>query len=118
MVQAALEENYAILKFIDGGVTVINETKAIDGWRIDQILTSEFFGLKTARGLEYESMLNERQSLLRQKKLKKADKEQLEELTQKLSKYPTGESEEEIENRKVISDVVEKIKQQKTAIEL
>jgi predicted ATP-binding protein involved in virulence len=118
MVQAALEENYAILKFVDGSVAVINEPKAVDGWRVDQILTSEFFGLKTARGLEYEEMLNERQLLLRKRKLKKEERQKLDELTEKLSKYPTGESDEEIENRKVISDVVEKLKQQKVAIEI
>ena len=118
MVQAALKENYAVLKFVDGGVAVVNEPTAIDGWRIDQILTSEFFGLKTARGIDYETMLDERQQLLRKKRLTKHDKDQLNTLTEKLSKFPTGESEDEIENRKFISEVVDKLKRDKVAIQL
>ena len=118
MVQAALKENYAVLKFVNGEVTVINEPTAIDGWRVDQILTSEFFGLKTARGIDYENMLAERQSLVRKSKLSKPEKERLNALSEQLAKYPTGESEDEIENRKFISDVVEKLKKDKVTIQL
>ena len=118
MVQAALKENYAVLKFVDDSVIIVNDPKSIDGWRVDQILTSEFFGLKTARGLEYEELLNKRQKLIRKKKLQKNEKSELEEVTRALANYPVGENEVEIENRKIISRVIEEIKAKKTVIEL
>ena len=43
MVQSALNANFAVLKFEDGSVHVVNDPVDIDGWRVDQILTSEFF---------------------------------------------------------------------------
>nr|GFC66298.1 hypothetical protein [Tanacetum cinerariifolium] len=63
MVQAAVNSNYAVLKFDDDGVKVVNEPEGIDGWRIDQILTSELFGLASARGLEYEKLQARRKEL-------------------------------------------------------
>ncbi|RFZ94132.1 hypothetical protein D0C36_00820 [Mucilaginibacter conchicola] len=118
MVQAALRENYAVLRLGQSGVDILNEPKGIDGWRVDQILTSEFFDLKTSRGIEYEEMLRRQQELNRIKKPTKAQREELDELTQKMTEFPIGENPEEIENRKLISEVVEKIKTKKIKIEL
>lgn len=120
MVQAALQENYAVLKFYEEErcVKIINDLKAIDGWRIDQILTSDFFGLKTARGLEYEELFNRRQELLRKKKLGAEDKKEISLLAEKLSNFPIGETEDEIENRRVIAEAIQKIKAKNKVIEI
>ena len=113
MVQAAMASNYAVLKKGTNGVEILNEPQGIDGWRVDQILTSELFGLKSSRGVEYEKLLSKRQLLVDKPKLTKAEKAKLKRITKELSELPTGETPEEIENRKVISEAAKKIKNPK-----
>jgi predicted ATP-binding protein involved in virulence len=71
IVQAAAEANYAVLRQDDDAVEVLNDPKGIDGWRIDQILTSEFFGFKSSRGIAYEKLMNERKKIITKKKINK-----------------------------------------------
>jgi predicted ATP-binding protein involved in virulence len=118
MVPAAMESNYIVLKYNAEGVLVENNPERIDGWRIDQILTSEFFGLQSARGLKYEQLLDRRQALLGKKRLKVAEKKELQDIEKRLTKLPAGETPKEIENRKFISEVVEKIKKTNVRIKI
>lgn len=119
MVQAAIESNYAVLIQHDDGVEILNDPKGIDGWRVDQILTSEMFGLKSSRGIRYENFIGRREELLNKKgRLTKKEKDELKTIADRLSKLPTGESIEEIENRKLISEVALKIKESNKKIEL
>lgn len=118
MVQAAINSNYAVLKQNDGSVEILNNPQGIDGWRVDQILTSEFFGIESSRGIKYEELVAEREKLANKKSPTALEKRKLNAINSKLSKLPTGETIEEIENRKLISEVVEHIKKNKTKIEL
>jgi hypothetical protein len=110
MVQAAIDENYALLQFDGDGVYIENEPEGIDGWRVDQILTSDFFNLKTARGLKYEELMNERELLSRKVKLSPKDKKRLTQITSELTSIPTGENPEEIKNREIINSIISDIK--------
>lgn len=118
MVQAAIRSNYAVLKFENDSVIIENEPEGIDGWRVDQILTSEFFGLKSSRGPEYDELLAERERLLDKKILTDDDKVELERVTSKLANISIGETPEEIDNRKLISNLVQKIKRENIKIEI
>lgn len=112
MVQANLGSNHAVLKYNEKSkeVEIINDPQGIDGWRIDQILTSEFFGLKSSRGIEYEKLLKKREELIYKETLDKKEEAKLKKITKQLSNLPSGETPEEIENRKLISEIVAKIK--------
>lgn len=110
MVQAAVRSNHAVLKFEEGSVRIENEPEGIDGWRVDQILTSDFFGLKSSRGKVYEELVAQREHLLAKKKLAEKDEAVLKAINSKLSKLPTGETPEEIDNRKELSKLVQKLK--------
>jgi len=101
IVQAALDANYEIVKEENNLVIVISDTENIDGWRIDQILTSDFFGLRTSRGPEVELDINERRSLLDKKRRTKEDKIRLSELDQKLSALPVLDS----DNQKLLDRI-------------
>ncbi|WP_417353512.1 AAA family ATPase [Flavobacterium alkalisoli] len=101
IVQAALDANYEIVKEDNNLIVVISDTENIDGWRIDQILTSDFFGLRTSRGPEVEDDINERRSLLDKKRLTKEDKVRLDELDQKLSALPVLDS----DNQKLLDRI-------------
>ena len=120
MVQAALEENYAVLNFDtqNSCVRVIRDLKAIDGWRVDQILTSEFFGLKTARGVEYEELLKERERIISKSKLLAKDRKKLADIAEKMAEYPIGETTDEIENRQIIKNAANFLKDNKIKIEI
>ncbi|MCD9855773.1 AAA family ATPase [Epilithonimonas sp. JDS] len=119
MVQAAINGNYAVLQFDSNeGVKIINEPKGIDGWRVDQILTSEFFNLKSSRGPQYDQIFKEREKLKNKNKLSKSEKEKLKDLTEKLAQYPTGDNPEELENREIISALAKKIRDNKIPISL
>lgn len=118
MVQAALDANHAILKFEGGNVRVVNEPEVVDGWRVDQILTSEFFGLKSSRGPEYDALQVKRTILAKKRKRTKQEEEELQRVTMQLTELPAGETPEEIENRKLISDLAQRIKNNQVNIAL
>ena len=54
IVQAAGEANIALLRREGDHVVIENDPETLHGWSIDQILTSELYGLKTARPPELE----------------------------------------------------------------
>lgn len=124
MVQAAMDANHAVLKQNHNGVTILNNPRGIDGWRIDQILTSEMFGLESARGIWYEKLYRQREKLVKRERLhrtgefRSTEKDELNRINEQLSALPSGENPEEIDNRKFISDVVSSIKKRGGKIEL
>ena len=113
MVQAAIESNYAVLIQHENGVKILNVPKGIDGWRVDQIFTSEIFGLESARGIKYDELFSRREILANKKGLKPEEKAELKTINDQMSKLPTGETPKEIEDRKLISEIVTNIKKSK-----
>jgi predicted ATP-binding protein involved in virulence len=118
MVQAAIQSNYAVLKFEDGHVHLLNEPTGVDGWRVDQILTSELFGLKSSRGLKYDELMEERESLIAKERLSKQDKIRLENIDKELESLPTGETPQDIENKKAVSKLIDQIRSKQIVIKL
>ncbi|KQR65330.1 AAA family ATPase [Pedobacter sp. Leaf176] len=111
MLQTALEYNYAVVRFNDSedAVEILNQPDGVDGWRVDQILTSELFGLESARGIQYDKLIKDRKILLQKKKLTDADSRYLEDIEKKLKKVPVGENPDEIKKRDYISELYNKI---------
>ena len=109
MVQAAVKYNYAVLKFTDEGVAIENEPAGIDGWRVDQILTSELFGLESARGTDYDKLMERRKKLLAVKKRSAAEEAELESITLELAELPAGETPAEMNDRKLLANLVAKL---------
>jgi hypothetical protein len=101
--------NYAVLKFENNKVDIINEPVDIDGWRYDQILTSEFFGLSNARGL-YGNLLGKRRDLLAKKNLTSKERKELETITEQLTQFPSGENSQQIEEQKIIDQIISDFK--------
>jgi hypothetical protein len=118
MAQAAIGLNYAVLKFSDDGVQILNEPEGITGWRVDQILTSELFGLTSARGEDYDKLLERQEKLLRKKKLTQQEKQELDNLTQDLKRLPTAEKVEVSDDRQLIDDFIQELKDSKFKIKL
>jgi hypothetical protein len=90
--QAAVNANLAVLRREGDHVIIDNDRSNIRNWRIDQILTSDLFGLETARPPQIERQLQERRKLLTKAKLTAADQRRLKELEAEIGDLPTGET--------------------------
>ncbi len=107
IVQAAPNANLALLRREGDHVVIENNPATIRGWRIDQILTSDLFGLETARPPEMEKLLMRRKELLTKSRLTKANRKEIEEINAKLGPIPTGESFEQAKTMALIERSLE-----------
>jgi predicted ATP-binding protein involved in virulence len=105
IVQAATDANIVLLKREGDHVVIENHPETIRGWRVDQVLTSDLFGLETARPPDMEKLILKRKELLTKSRLTKADKKKLEELDDQLGQIPPGES---FEQAKKTMELIEK----------
>lgn len=92
VVQAAGDEgaNVVLLKREGDQTIVYQNPEDIRGWRVDQILTSSFFNLETARSLDTEKKLARQAHLLNKIKLTAKERQELETLTLELEGQPMG----------------------------
>jgi energy-coupling factor transporter ATP-binding protein EcfA2 len=102
VVQAATDANIALLRREGNHVVIDNDVRAIEGWRIDQVLTSDLFGVPTGRPPHTEELLAERRKLLAKTKLNKAQQARLTELDEIVEGLPTAETPEDIKAMDVI----------------
>jgi predicted ATP-binding protein involved in virulence len=110
VVQAAQDANIVLLRREGDHVIIENNVEAVRNWRVDQILTSDLFGLESARSPETDKLLAERTKLLSKAKLTKKDRERLNELEDEIGSLPTGETPDEIEAMDVIRRAAERLK--------
>ncbi|MBS1626001.1 MAG: AAA family ATPase [Bacteroidetes bacterium] len=93
IVQQAVQHNYAVLRLIDEDhVQIFNHPKDVDGWRVDQILASPLFGLKSSRGPKYEKLYRERDELLYKDMLSKTEKKRLKNIIDEIKALPLAET--------------------------
>jgi hypothetical protein len=102
VVQAAAGANLAVLRREGDHVVIDNDVDDIRNLRIDQILTSNLFGLETARPPQIERLLVERNILLDKPKLTAADQRRLEEIEAEMGDLPFGETPQERKEREEI----------------
>ncbi len=112
VVQAASNANIVLLRREGDHVVIDNDVKAIRGWRIDQVLTSDLFGLESARPPYLDAAFAEREKILSKSRLTKKDKARLRELESEISNLPYGETSADIEAIDIIRRAAQHIKQQ------
>lgn len=117
MVQAAIDANYAVLRETSAGVEIVSEPEDVEGWRVDQILTSELFGLTTTRGDKYNKLLQEQRKLAKKARRTTSEQKRLKQLTERLSRYAPGKT-EELDDRRLISEVANQLRKDRTVIKL
>jgi hypothetical protein len=115
IVQAATDANIAILRREGDHVVIDQSFKAIRGWRIDQVLTSDLFGLETARPPALDEALRERKKILTKSRLTAADRKKLTALEVQIGSLPTGETTEDIEAMDIIRRAAARLKQSEPA---
>ena len=110
VVQAAQDANIVLLRREGNHVVIENNVEAVRNWRVDQILTSDLFGLESARPPETEKLLAEKNKILSKARLTKKDRERLKQLEEEIGSLPTGETPEDIEAMDVIRRAAERLK--------
>lgn len=110
VVQAAQDANIVLLKRKGDHVVIENNVEAIRNWRVDQILTSDLFGLESARAPQLDKLLAERTKILSKARVTKKDRERLKELEAEIGALPTGETPEDIEAMDVIRRAATRLK--------
>jgi hypothetical protein len=102
MAQDALDANLAVIHARDGEATIVSEPAVIKSWRLDQILTSELFGLPNARAPEIETKMRRRVELGQKRTLTRAERAELKELDRFAHDLPTAETAEDQSAMKII----------------
>ncbi|HTU92087.1 MAG TPA: AAA family ATPase [Gemmataceae bacterium] len=112
VVQAATGANLAVLRRDGDRVVIDNDVATIRNWRIDQVLTSDLFGLPSARPPELDKLLDRRQALLTKARLTKADQRELADLEAKMGALPVGETLEQARRLELIEETLELLKRE------
>lgn len=110
VVQSAADANIVVLRPEGDHVVIDNDVASIRGWRVDQILTSDLFGLKSARPPQLDALLEERTALLSKPRLTSKDEARLRGLEAAIGPLPTGETATEREAMEIIQRFAERIR--------
>ena len=111
VVQAAGDEgaNVVLLRREGDQTIVVTDVEDVRGWRVDQILTSSFYNLETARSLETEKKLERQATLLNKKKLTAKERQELDALTLELEGQPMGSAGAEAEEEALLRQIAERL---------
>jgi predicted ATP-binding protein involved in virulence len=110
IVQAAQDANIAVCRWEGDHVVIDNDVEAIKGWRIDQVLTSDLFGLQSARPPQLDEKLAERKKILTKAKLTKSDERRLKALNSEIGSLPVGETAEQAKTISLLEETLEVLK--------
>lgn len=113
VVQAAEDANLVVLKRYpddQSRVHIDNDVEAIKGWRIDQVLTSDLFGLDSARSIPVADDLAERRKLLGKNTLTRKESARLKVLEEGAMSLPIPGSAFEQEALKLVAEAAAKLK--------
>ena len=96
-------------------VVIDNDVDSIRGWRVDQILTSDLFGLTTARPPEYEQDLKRRAALASKAKRTRAEEAELKRLDERVGELPAGETATMAKELKAIQETLKLLEEREKA---
>lgn len=117
VVQAVPDANLVVVAREPGAdyVTIHNDPDTVRGWRVDQILTSDLFGLESARPPVQTEVLERRRHLLRNDHRSEVEEAELRHLDQQLERMPQGESAQDIEAWELIHRFAQQLRTGKVA---
>ncbi len=91
IVQVAENANLVLLNQREADVEIVNDPEIVKSWRVDQILTSELFGVPRARSKGTERLFTRRAELIDKPSRSAAEEAQLNELRLQISELPTAQ---------------------------
>jgi len=109
VVQASENENIVVLRRKGDHVVIDNDVETVHGWRVDQVLTSDLFGLKTARPPQYDELIARRNEILDKRSLDTEDRVALGRLEARIADLPAGERPEDLKAMEIIQRAAAKL---------
>ena len=109
VVQASEDENIVVLRREGDHVVIDNDVETVRGWRVDQVLTSDLFGLETGRPPAYDHLITERNEILARESLSARERGKLERLEEQILALPSGESPDDLRAMDVIRRAAAKL---------
>jgi hypothetical protein len=109
VVQASENENIVVLRREGDHVVIDNDVETVNGWRVDQVLTSDLFGLKTARPPQYDELIARRNAILDKRSLDEQDRVALGKLESRIAELPAGERPEDLKAMEIIQRAAAKL---------
>lgn len=103
IVQAAPDANIALLRRVGDHVEIANDVDHVRNWRVDQILTSDVFGLDGAYPEYTQEKMQERSRIATKARLTAADRKRIEVLDAEIEALPVGEN---VQAEERINDVL------------
>jgi predicted ATP-dependent endonuclease of OLD family len=94
-------------------VEIDNDIESVRSWRLDQIMTSDLFGLESSRGLETENKIQRRTSLLQKKVLSVEESYELKALNEFVYSLPTENNKDDNEAMDIIRKAADYLKRSK-----
>ena len=114
---ASANANIAVLvrsteKDTDGNhyVEIKNNPEDVRNWRLDQILTSDLFGMSSARPVEVEQLFARKHALLAKAKLTKTEQGELADIEKQLRELPFGETRPDMKAMDEVRQTLEMLK--------
>ena len=102
MALSSLDTNVAVLRRSGDHTEIINDPDLVQGWRLDQLITSELFDLPSARSPEVEEMRARYRFLIGKRDLSNNEQEELDELQRREQDLPIANSPEEEKAMEII----------------
>ncbi len=111
VVQSAPDVNIALLRREEDHVVIDNDPGNVSKWRVDQILTSELFGLSSARSESVQRLLDERTDILSKSTISDEAHARLQELEDQLGDVPYADSPTKIRAEQMLDDLTRELKE-------
>ena len=110
MAQSSLDANVAVVRRSGGHAEIVNDPLLISAWRLDQLVTSDLFGLDSARSPAVERQQRRRAELLEKPELSSAERAELDALDQQAMGMPTAELRADNEAMAIIRQAADRLR--------
>ncbi|KJC41505.1 hypothetical protein UP09_20685 [Bradyrhizobium sp. LTSP885] len=105
MAQAFLDANLAVVMREGDHSVIENDPTVVANWRVDQIVTSDLFGLKSFWPPEVEALFEEQQRLVAKKRRTPGDKNRLRKIEEAMLNLPTESNPDDEEALRIVREV-------------
>jgi len=113
IVQVASSANLVVVGKGKNQVEIHNDPTVVRNWRVDQILTSQLFGVPSARPKQFQQLFQQRDKLLHKSKRTAADEARLQQLEEEIMNWPTASDPKDQEAMDIIRDAAAILKKYK-----
>lgn len=110
MAQASENENVVVLRRVGDEVHIDNSPFLIEGWRVDQILASDLFGMPSKLSYKIEQLQDKRYKLLNKEGRTQDEERELNQIDEFIINLPVSDNPDDIEALRIIREAAATIK--------